>query len=162
MERADFEKWLRAIRTGPAELEQATSGLEDSTLRYKPRPEKWSILEIVSHLADIELVYGYRMRQLIADVNPTIAPIDQDRWASGLRYAEASLPQKLALFRILREANLALLERTVERDWQRGAFHPEYKQPLTLATLIERMANHIPNHLRQIEELKRQARAQSR
>lgn len=161
MERADFEKWLRSIRTDPAQLEQATSGLDEAALRYKPRPEKWSILEIVSHLADIELVYGYRMRQLLADVNPTFAPIDQDRWASGLRYAEASLPEKLAMFRILREANLALLERTTEADWQRGAFHPEYNQTVTLATLIERMANHVSNHVRQIEESKRQARAQS-
>ena len=162
MERADFEKSMQTMRGSPAQLEQATNGLDEAVLRYKPRPEKWSILEIVSHLADIELVYGYRMRQVIADVNPTIAPIDQDRWASGLGYAEASLPHKLAMFRILRESNLAMLERTTEADWQRGAFHPEYNQTLTLATLIERMANHIPNHVRQIEELKQQARAQCR
>ncbi len=64
------------------------SGLPEKVLRYKPAPDKWCILEILGHLADIEIVYAYRLRQMLADKKPVIAPMDQDDWARNLGYME--------------------------------------------------------------------------
>jgi len=64
-------------------------GLSKKTLRYKPSPDKWRILEVLGHLADIEILYAYRIRQMLADKDPVIAPIDQDAWAKNLWYLES-------------------------------------------------------------------------
>ena len=74
MTEQEFKKHLDAAEKSPKEIAAAVSGLPDKTLRYKPSPEKWSVLEILGHLADIEIVYGYRLRQMLADAKPVMAP----------------------------------------------------------------------------------------
>ncbi|HEY1271766.1 MAG TPA: DinB family protein, partial [Terriglobales bacterium] len=81
MTEQELKKHLDEAEKGPKKLATAVSGLSPKVLHYKPSPEKWCIQEIVGHLADVEIVYGYRMRQMIADKNPVLAPIDQDDWA---------------------------------------------------------------------------------
>ncbi|HVO60207.1 MAG TPA: DinB family protein [Terriglobales bacterium] len=76
----ELKKHLDDAEKGPRKLAAAVSGLPDRVLRYKPSPEKWCILEIVGHLADVELIYSHRLRQMLADKKPVIAPIDQDDW----------------------------------------------------------------------------------
>ena len=128
-------------------------------LRYQSAPGKWCILQILGHLADVEIIYGYRMRQMIADREPTIAPIDQDDWARNLGYLEGSPAEFLPAYQAARRANLRLLRRLKAADLARGAFHPERNRKLTLEELIGMMAGHDPNHLGQIERLKEQAKA---
>jgi uncharacterized damage-inducible protein DinB len=153
---AELKANLDGIRQGPALLEAAVDGLDNATLDYKPSPQKWSIREVVTHLADVELIYGYRMRQMIADKNPTIAPIEQDDWASNLAYRDAPLEEMLQQFRVLRQTNLRLLQRLTPADLSKGAFHPERGRVFTLEELIGFMAKHHPNHIGQIERLKEQ------
>ncbi|MGH9577171.1 MAG: DinB family protein, partial [Terriglobales bacterium] len=71
----ELKQKLQSIATGPALIATAVTGLDDATLRHKPAPGKWCILEILGHLSDIEVLYGYRLRQMLADKNPVIAPI---------------------------------------------------------------------------------------
>ena len=78
---AEFKKHLEAAEKSPKEIALAVSGLPDQVLRYKPSPEKWCVLEVLGHLADVEIIYGHRLRQMLADAKPVIAPIDQDAWA---------------------------------------------------------------------------------
>ena len=66
---------IEAAASSPKEIAAAVAGLPDSVLRYKPAPDKWSILEMLAHLVDMETLYAYRMRQMLADKNPQIAPI---------------------------------------------------------------------------------------
>ncbi len=153
---------LNAAEKGPTTIAAAVSGLSDKTLRYKPAANKWSILEILAHLADVEIIYGYRMRQIIADKNPAIAPIDQDAWADNLGYMETSAPELVAQIALLRRANLRVLRRLKPADFEKSALHPEMDHPFTLGELFERMVNHDPNHLEQIERLKKQAKQASR
>ena len=157
MTEAELKKHLDAAEKSPKAIAAAVSGLPDKILRYKPSPEKWSILEILAHLADAEILYAYRIRQMLADKKPVIAPIDQDDWARNLGYTEAVPAEVVALYGLNRHHNLRLLRRLKPGDLQKSAFHPEYKKDVTVAEMVERMGEHGANHLQQIERLKRQA-----
>jgi hypothetical protein len=126
-------------------------------LRYKPAPDKWCIHEILGHLADVEIVYAYRLRQMLADKKPVIAPMDQNDWALNLSYLETPTAELIALYGLNRHGNLRLLQRLKPADLGKSAYHPETKQGFTVAQLIERMATHGANHLEQIERLKKEA-----
>lgn len=159
MTEADLKKNLEAAEKSPKEIAAAVSGLAPDVLRYKPAPDKWSILEILGHLADIEIVYGYRLRQMLADEKPVIAPIDQEAWARQLGYMEMSAPELVAAYGLNRHGNLRLLHRLKPADLEKSAFHPEHKKEVTVARLIEMMAGHGTNHLGQIERLKKEVKS---
>lgn len=157
MTEAELKKHLDVAEKSPKEVAAAVSGLAPAVLRYKPAPDKWSILEILGHLADIEIVYAYRLRQMLADDKPVIAPMDQNAWAKNLGYMDTPAAELVALYGLNRHHNLRLLRRLRPEDLGRSAFHPESKRAVTVATLIEMMSGHGPNHLQQIETLKRAA-----
>ncbi len=156
MTEAELKKHLDEAEKGPKKLAAAVSGLSDTVLRYKPSPDKWSILEIVAHLADAEIVYGYRTRQMIADKKPVIAPIDQDDWAKNLGYLEASPAELVAQYGLNRHHNLRLLRRLKPQDLSKSAWHPERNTNVDLEDMVQRLARHDANHLEQIERLKQQ------
>lgn len=159
MTETELKKHLETAEKSPKEIAAAVSGLPPQVLRYKPAPDKWSILEILGHLADIEIVYAYRLRQMLADKKPVIAPMDQDEWAKNLGYMDTPAPELVALYGLNRHHNLRLLRHLKPADLEKSAFHPEYQQAMTVATLVEKMAGHGTNHLQQIERLKREATA---
>jgi hypothetical protein len=158
MTESDLKKSLDEAEKSPKQIAAAVSGLSDKVLRYKPAPEKWCILEILAHLADIEILYAYRLRQMLADKKPVIAPIDQDDWARNLTYMESSAPEAVALYGLLRHHNLRLLRRIQVDDLNKSAFHPEKQQKVTVADYIGMLVKHGPTHLEQIERLKKQAK----
>jgi len=157
MNEAELRKHLDAAEKSPKQIAAAVSGLPDKILRFKPSPHKWCILEILAHLADVEVIYAYRIRQMLADKDPVIAPIDQDAWARNLGYLESSPAELVALYGLNRHANLQLLRRLKLEDLSKSAFHPEIKAPVTVGEMVERMGGHGSNHLQQIERLKKQA-----
>src|SRR5438552_14784347 len=122
MNEAELKQHLEAAEKSPKQIAAAVSGLTDKTLRYKPAPDKWCILEILGHLADIEIVYAYRMRQMLADEKPVIAPMDQDAWARNLGYMQSTAAELIAAYGLNRHANLQLLRRLKVEDLQKSAF----------------------------------------
>jgi hypothetical protein len=154
---AEIKYHLDEAEKGPKKLAAAVSGLSDKVLRYRAAPDKWCILEMIGHLADIEIVYGYRMRQMIADEKPVIAPIDQDQWAKNLGYLEASPAELLAQFGVNRHHNLRLLRRLKPDDLNKSAWHPERNTNVDLADMVQILATHDANHIEQIEQLKKAA-----
>jgi len=157
MTQAELTKHLDASEKSPKQIAAAVSGLPEKTLRYKPAPDKWCILEILAHLADMEILYAYRMRQMIADKNPMLAVIDQDDWARNLGYMEESPAELVALYGLNRYHNLQLLRRLKLEDLKKSAHHPELKKDITLEKYVEMMSGHGANHLQQIERLKEEA-----
>jgi hypothetical protein len=157
MTEADLKKHLDAAEKSPKQIAAAVSGLSDKTLRYKPSPDKWCILEILGHLADIEIVYAHRFRQMLADKKPVIAPMDQDAWAQNLGYLETPAPGLVALYGLNRHHTVQLLRRLKLADLGKTAYHPELKREVTVADYVERIGTHGANHLAQIERLKKQA-----
>jgi hypothetical protein len=156
---AELQKHLDAAEKSPKQIAAAVSGLPDKTLRYKPAQDKdkWCILEILAHLADMEILYAYRMRQMLADKKPVLAPIDQDDWARNLGYMDESPAELVALYGLNRYHNLQLLRRLKPEDLEKSAYHPELKKDVTLAEYVEKMTGHGANHLQQIERLKKEA-----
>lgn len=157
MTEAEFKRHLAAAEKSPKDVAAAVSGLSDKVLRYKPSPEKWCVLEILGHLADVEIIYGYRLRQMLADSKPVIAPLDQDAWARNLGYLETPPAELVAFYGVARHHNLRILRRATPADYEKGAFHPELNGQITVAQIVERMGEHGASHLLQIENLKKMA-----
>jgi DinB superfamily len=157
MTEAELKKHLDTAEKSPKQIAAAVSGLPDKTLRFKPSADKWCILEVLGHLADIEIVYAHRFRQMLADTKPVIAPMDQGAWAQHLDYMETPVPELIALYGLNRHRTLQLLRRLKPGDLEKSAYHPELKHDVTVAEYVEKMGTHGAGHLAQIERLKEQA-----
>ncbi len=115
-----------------------------------PAPGKWSAAEIVCHLADCELVFGFRLRQTLAEDAPTIQPFDQDKWAAT--YPGIPARKALEVFSALRGWNLRLIGGALPAAAERPVTHPE-RGAMTFLTIVETMAGHDLNHLGQLQRL---------
>jgi hypothetical protein len=115
-----------------------------------PAPGKWSPGEIVAHLADCELVFGFRLRQTLAEDSPTIQPFDQDNWARTYKGVEPI--EACAAFAAFRKWNLILLESALPGAADRTVTHPE-RGTMTFQTIVETMAGHDLNHLGQLQRI---------
>jgi hypothetical protein len=144
-----------------ARLDALISGRSRRVLTGRPAPGRWSAAEIVSHLADAELVFGWRVRTMLANRTVRLPAFDQDRWATAGRY-DAQDPRKaLELFRVLRRSTLVLLRRRSRRVWRRHVASHELRGSLTLVELVRLEAGHDLNHLRQLVRLVGPARRHS-
>ena len=121
-----------------------------------PAPGKWSIGEIVAHLADDELVGAYRIRKILEDPGTAIQSFDQDKWAATGKYAHCDPTQSLELFRTLRQANLKLLKSLDKRQWKQHGVHAE-RGIESIAAITKHFACHDLNHLKQIETILRES-----
>lgn len=138
--------------SGYDQVKNAISGLTKEELQFKPAPDKWSIHEIIIHLADAEIVGVHRMKRVLAEDNPTLTAYNQDAWADALQYSLEDAARSLELFGLLRQTMLPALLRAEEADWQRCGIHEE-AGPLTLAQLLERYVNHVRGHLAQMNRV---------
>ncbi len=119
-------------------------------MRSGPAPGKWSIAEILAHLADAELVVGYRMRLILASNGTAIQAFDQDAWAQTFSYARRDAKVSLQTFRALREINLKLLTSVPRKLWENYGQHEERGKE-SIAHLVKMMAGHDLNHIVQVE-----------
>jgi hypothetical protein len=138
--------------TGPA-LGRALEALGPVAVRVPEAAGKWSTNEVLQHLADSELVFGWRIRLVLAHDRPAITGYDQDRWADRLRYADADPGEAIERFAVLRRANLRLLERASDEDLKRVGVHAERGEE-SLAHIIRLYAGHDLLHLRQIDRIR--------
>jgi hypothetical protein len=144
---------LERYRRGPELLAVVLTGVFGEEEDFVPAPGKWSIRQIVAHLADSEMVAAHRFRQVIAEDNPTLVPYDQDAWAQNLDYARRKPKQSLESFRRMRTENYELLKDLPETAYQRTANHLE-RGVMTLRHMIELYAQHAESHARQLQEIR--------
>ena len=123
-----------------------------SQLRRKPAPEKWSVVEILAHLADGEIVIGWRLRSILASPGTSIQAYDQDAWAAAGQYSKSDPRKSLERFRVLREANLELIKSLTPEQRKHFGLHSERGEE-SIDRLIHLIAGHDLNHLEQIEAL---------
>ena len=139
---------LDIIRATPAALQSLTAGLSPDAMDKPPAPGKWSVREILAHLADCELVFGCRLRQALEKPGSVIMPFDQDIWAT--RYRAYSAADALRTFLAVREWNLALLTAVSQTEYANTITHPE-RGDLTFEMLVEIIAGHDRNHLTRLQ-----------
>ena len=139
---------LERFRRGPELLAVATTGAAGPELDFKPE-NKWSVRQIVCHLADAEAAAAMRLRQLIAEDNPILQAWDQNAWAGKLGYEKRKISQALELFRVLRQANFEVIKDLPESAFARTGTHSERGQ-VSLLEIMRGMAEHAENHVKQI------------
>ena len=133
-------------------IQRRTMPLDDATLRRPEAPGKWSVIEVVQHLADTELAYGYRIRMVLTHDAWPVEVFDREAWARELRYRDAALADALEQLRALRDANLRLYRSLTPEQLARSGIHAE-RGPETIATYIGLLAGHDLVHRRQIERI---------
>lgn len=146
---------LLVQQTTPGRIAQAIRRLKPQQMRWRPAPGKWSIGEILAHLAETELVGGYRLRMILSKNGTPIQAFDQDIWARNSRYDKLDPKQSFSTFRTLRECNLTLLKSLPRSKWSRYGMHAERGKE-TVRRVTEMFAGHDLNHLQQIGRIARQ------
>jgi hypothetical protein len=142
-----------AVQAGTAKkLERLIKGVPTGKLRKRPAPDKWSVSEILAHLADAEIVGGFRMRLILGAPGTPIAAFDQDSWVTSGHYAKRDPRKSVEQFRVVREANLALLKSLTPDQWKHYGMHAERGQE-TIERIVRIFAGHDINHLQQIEKI---------
>jgi len=143
---------LKLQAAAPGKLAKLLKGVSAAKARKRPAPDKWSISEIVSHIADTELVLGYRIRAILGAPGTQLIGFDQDVWVTALHYDKRGLRKAFEQYRALREANLALLKTLAPEQWKQHGMHSE-RGPETVETIVRMTAGHDLNHFGQIERI---------
>ena len=142
------------LRETPNALARAVAGLTAAQFRTAEAPGKWSIAQVLRHLADSEVVWGWRMRLILAQDRPPITGYDQDLWADRLHYADSDPAESLEAFAVLRRDNLRLLERATPEDLTRVGVHAERGEE-SAGYLRGLYAGHDLLHLNQIDRIRK-------
>ena len=149
----DIPALLERYRRGAELLAVVLTGVFGEEEDFVPAPGKWSVRQIVAHLADAEMVGAHRFRQVIAEDNPTLIAYDQDRWTANLDYARRKPKTSLETFRRIRAENHELLKGLQEASFDRAGNHTENGR-MTLRQLLEGYAGHAESHARQLQEIR--------
>jgi uncharacterized damage-inducible protein DinB len=163
----DSQDYLNRIRDyaqgkDPLELQKQTaiilaelvSGASDQQLRARPSKDKWSIAEILAHLAEDEISTAWRYRQMVEHNGIALAGFDQDLWARMGDYGSRTARDSLELFRLLRNTNLQFLNQLAPEQWECFGIHAE-RGRITVKELAIHMAGHDANHVEQIRRMLR-------
>jgi hypothetical protein len=144
---------MEVLPRTPDAVREAIAGWSDTQLSRREAPGKWSARHVVRHLADGDLVWGYRLRMVLAHDRPTITGYDQDLWADRLHYGEADVAVALDDFSVLRRSNLRLLGAASAADMQRVGVHSERGEE-SVAHMIKMYAGHDLLHLAQLKRIR--------
>src|SRR5262245_7754954 len=143
---------LAVLAATPAALERLIANVAPERLRARPANDTWSVSEIVAHLADGEIVGAFRLRFILGSPGAPIGAYDQDAWVTSGHYDRRDPRKSVEQFRVVREANLALLASLDPPQWQHHGVHSE-RGPETIERVVRMFAGHDLNHLRQIEKI---------
>ena len=142
----------KTLRATPVVLRALVNGVEDAHLRRRPAPGEWAIIEVVGHLADTEERALGRVRRMLAEENPELAPFDQEALAEERRYLDLDLDHELARLEQLRRDHLAVLDVLDGPGWERTGRHGEHGE-LTVELYETHVAAEEVDHLAQIARL---------
>jgi len=143
---------LELQRQTPILLAELLASASDERLRMRPASGKWSVGEILAHLAEDEISTAWRYRQMVEHNGVSLAGFDQDLWARLGDYGTRSPQESLELFRLLRRANLQFLRQLAPEQWECFGVHAE-RGRITVSDLASHMAGHDANHAEQIRSI---------
>jgi hypothetical protein len=143
---------LKAQSAAAKRLDRLVKGMPAPKLRKRPAPDKWSASEIIAHMADTEIVIGWRIRSILGAPGTHIQAYDQDAWAAAGLYAKRDVRKSLEQFRAVRDANLALYKSLSPEQWKRFGVHAERGEE-SIERIARMIAGHDINHILQIERI---------
>ncbi len=138
-------------------LTRLIKGISTPKLRKRPAPEKWSVAEILAHLADVEIVIGWRLRSILGAPGTPVQAYDQNSWVVSGHYEKRDPRKSIELQGVVREANLALLKSLSPEQWKQYGQHAERGQE-SIEHIVRMVAGHDVNHIRQIESIVKPAK----
>ena len=143
---------LAAQSQSPALIAELIANIPTGRLTAKPDPGKWSIAEILAHLAEDEIATAWRYRQMVEHTGSALAGFDQDLWANLGNYSARDPQDSLTLYCLLREANLLFLRALTPEQWDNYGIHAE-RGRITVRELATHMIGHDSNHISQIQKI---------
>ena len=143
---------LAVLSATPRRIGKLLKGAPGRKLRWNPGPGKWSAGEILAHMADAELTFGFRMRLILGSNGTRVQAFDQDVWATNFRYDRQDVQESLEAFRAQREHNLRLLRLLPAAMWNYYGMHDERGKE-TITRMTQMSAGHDLNHLQQIRRI---------
>ena len=146
------EDAIKVQKATPGKLKKLIRGLTPKQLKWKPEPGKWSIAQIVAHLADAEIVIAWRIRSILGAPGTPIQAYDQDAWAAVGNYAKRDPRKSIEQFRAMREANLAFYKSLRPEQWKQSGMHSERGEE-SIDRIARMIAGHDINHILQIERI---------
>jgi hypothetical protein len=151
---SEMQPAIALLEKTPRLLETLLGDLSGELLHWKPAPDRWSISEVLAHLAALEQVYAERALRMVAEDSPAIVKYDQAGAAARGEYSRGSAGENMALFTRTRRSTLALLVGLPASSGARTGVHSELGT-IKFAQMLNEWANHDLGHLRQITELYR-------
>ena len=135
-------------------LREVVANIDDVLLRAPEAPGKWSVMDVAMHLADVEIVLGFRYRIVLGEDVPSIPAINQDAWVVNRNYRAADLAAALDDFGAVRNVNLRLLRSLDSAQWARSGVHAQRGKE-TVESMVRLYAAHDLYHLFQIDRIHR-------
>lgn len=147
------QQLVAQYKNGYHEVGRSLEGFPEDALTAHPIEGKWSVAEIVHHLADSETTSGLRLRRLLVEDHPLIQGYDQEAYAERLDYNRRDMTPALDAFRSARATTSQLLDLMTEEDWLREGTHSE-SGSYTPEDWLRIYAAHAHNHAAQIRRLR--------
>jgi uncharacterized damage-inducible protein DinB len=144
---------IAVLQQTPGKLEHLLESLSSNDFEISYEEGKWTTREILAHMADVEVLMGYRLRQAVSEASYVVQVMNQDSWAKRYKKLEPSL--SVETFRALRSWNLALFSTFGLEDWNKETTHPERGQE-SVDLMVSFLAGHDLNHLGQLEQIAKQ------
>lgn len=141
------------LESTPAALDAFVGDMPSEYMAIPEAEGKWSVRQVLRHLADSEIVWAFRLRLVWAQDRPPLTGYDQDAWAERLAYADADPADSLADFGVLRQSNLNVLAGASETDLMRVGVHVERGEE-SLEHMMRLYAGHDLLHLRQLDRIR--------
>ncbi|MFA5833223.1 MAG: DinB family protein [Bacteroidota bacterium] len=143
---------VKILKSTPKTIKKIITGVSKKTLYKRPEPNKWSVAEIVAHLAETELVLGWRYRSAVEKNGVTLQPFEQDDWAENSQYQKTDIREMLEMYSVIRNANLNFLTGLPKEKLEHYGMHQERGKE-TIKHLMNLEAGHDLNHLKQIKRI---------
>jgi hypothetical protein len=140
---------LERLKATPRDLVSLTSGQTPAALARRPGPRDWSAAMVLGHLADAEVVYGFRIKMILTEDRPLLVPYDENSWVERISRLDEDVKDVLARWRLLREHHIRVLESLDESEWRRAGVHSQ-RGEVSIRQLASRMAEHDRGHLDQL------------
>lgn len=148
------KEWIQILKETPKRLTEAIANLTPEQLNTPYRPNGWTVLQVVHHLADSHMNSFIRFKLALTENEPTIKPYKESLWANLDDSRNVPSDISLQLLEALHKRWVHLLESISENDYKKMFLHPELNKKISLNETLALYAWHSQHHLAHITSLK--------